>query len=221
VKSYGLTKNPLENKLMLVFRRMDVSLSEYISVNHNKITWKTKLKIIFEVVKAICRIHEEKYVLRDLHSGNILYSQSRNDWCINDLKFCSPVTKPLYSIYGKLPYIAPEVIDGYNYSFKSDIYSLAIIMWELALEQSPLINYDHDHSLAISIANGLRPKLSHVIPIEIKALIAKCWDHDPNNRPDSYALRISLENISKLSYQEKNLELWNSTLKKSHSQYYF
>jgi len=206
---------------MLVIKRMDISLSEYILTNHNNITWRTKLKIIFEVVKAICRVHEEEYILRDLHSGNILYSQSKNDWCINDLKFCSSVHKPLYSIYGKLPYIAPEVIGGYNYSFKSDIYSLAIIMWELAFEQSPMINYDHDHSLALSIANGLRPKLSHVIPIELKELIVKCWDNNPDNRPDIYSLWTRIESIMVLSYQEKNFELWNSTLKNSYSQYYF
>ena len=200
---------------------MDISLSEYILTNHNNITWRTKLKIIFKVVKAICRVHEEEYVLRDLHSGNIMYSQSKNDWCINDLKFCSSVHKPLYSIYGKLPYIAPEVIEGYNYSFKSDIYSLAMIMWELAFEQSPMIIYDHDHTLAISIVNGLRPKLSHVIPMKLKELILMCWDNNPDNRPDIYDLWTRIKCIMELSFQEKNFELWNSTLKNSHSQYYY
>jgi serine/threonine protein kinase len=76
VTSFGLTKEPSNEKFMLVINRMDLSLSEYILTNHNNITWQTKLKIIFEVIKAICRVHEEEYILRDLHSGNILYSQS-------------------------------------------------------------------------------------------------------------------------------------------------
>ena len=174
VQSFGLTKHLSDERIILVTNRMDISLKEYILRNHNKIMWKTKMKIIFEVIKAICRIHEEKYILRDLHSGNILYSQYKNDWCINDFKFCGSVNKPLYSIYGKLPYIAPEVIDGYNYSFKSDIYSIDMIMWELAIKKSPFNNFDHDHSLAISIVNGLRPNLSHVILTEYKELIVKC-----------------------------------------------
>ena len=114
---------------------MDIDLRKYLQQNRNHITWKTKFKIIFEVIKAISRIHEENYILRDLHSGNVLYSQDKNDWYINDLKFCEPIDKKLKFVYGKLPYIAPEVIQKYDYSVYSDIYSLAMLMWEISTEQ--------------------------------------------------------------------------------------
>ncbi|RGB28060.1 hypothetical protein C1646_768308, partial [Rhizophagus diaphanus] len=52
----------------------------------------------------------EKAIHRDLHSGNILYSQFNNSWCVSDLGFCGPADKSSTSIYGNLPYIAPEVI---------------------------------------------------------------------------------------------------------------
>ncbi|POG60169.1 hypothetical protein GLOIN_2v1715919, partial [Rhizophagus irregularis DAOM 181602=DAOM 197198] len=54
---------------------------------------------------ALIFIHKEKAIHRDLHSGNILYSQLNNYWCISDLGFCGPADKSSTSIYGNLPYI--------------------------------------------------------------------------------------------------------------------
>ncbi|CAI2170144.1 14869_t:CDS:2 [Funneliformis geosporum] len=59
---------------------------------------------------------------QDLHSGNILYSEYTGRWYISDFGFCGPADKPLGSIYGNLPYISPEVINGTGYTFASDIY---------------------------------------------------------------------------------------------------
>src|SRR5581483_6703855 len=103
----------------------------------------------FEIIKAITRIHDEKFVYRDLHSGNILYLQDKNDWYINDLRACGPIDKPLKGVYGILPYIAPEVISKNEYTFKSDIYSVAMLMWEVSSEQPPFINHEHNYDFAI------------------------------------------------------------------------
>ncbi|CAB4436713.1 unnamed protein product [Rhizophagus irregularis] len=86
------------------------------------------MKIINEITLALYFIHKEKAIHRDLHSGNILYSQFDDCWYIGDLGFCGPADKPSESIYGNLPYIAPEVIVGGEYTFASDIYSIAILM---------------------------------------------------------------------------------------------
>ena len=75
-----------------------------------------------------------------MHSGNILFSEGRFD--ISDLGFCGPADKPLKSIYGNLPYISPEVIVGKEQTFKSDIYSIAMLMWEISSGYSPFFDYD-------------------------------------------------------------------------------
>src|SRR5581483_2097855 len=105
---------------------MDTDLRSYLLQNRNQVTWQAKIKIIFEIIKALCRIHDEKSLHRDLHSGNVLFSQDRNDWYISDLGFCGPADKPLSSIYGNLPYIAPEILSKHDYTYKSDIYSIGM-----------------------------------------------------------------------------------------------
>ena len=84
----------------------------YLQQNHNNLTWNKRIYIIQLIIDAIYKLHCENAVHRDLHSGNILYYKYNNDWYISDLGFCGPIDKPLKSIYGNLPYIAPEVISG-------------------------------------------------------------------------------------------------------------
>ncbi|RGB42769.1 kinase-like domain-containing protein, partial [Rhizophagus diaphanus] len=148
----------------------------------NKLTWKRRIQIIDDIVSGIRRIHEENAIHRDLHSGNILF----NDMviCISDLGFCGPADKPLNSIYGNLPYIAPEVISGKETSFASDIYSIGMLMWEISSGQPPFINFENDYELALKIINGMRPKIVPGTPLEYKELMEQCWDAYPEKRPD-------------------------------------
>ncbi|EXX55972.1 kinase-like domain-containing protein [Rhizophagus irregularis DAOM 181602=DAOM 197198] len=207
VQCYGLTKGP-DNKFMLVMNYMDVDLRRYLRQNRNQINWKTKIQIIFEIVKALCRIHEENSVHRDLHSGNILYSKERNDWYISDLGFCGPTHKPLKSVYGNLPYIAPEVIFKNKYTFKSDIYSVAILMWEVLSEQPPFSNIKHGYDLAFNVVNGMRPKILPGTPSIVKKLMEECWDANPEKRPDIHTLWERVENINKSIHE--NSDHWET-----------
>ncbi|EXX54511.1 Mkk1p [Rhizophagus irregularis DAOM 197198w] len=112
VRCYGLTQNPSNGHYMLVMGKMDMDLRKYLQQNHNQLTWRGRIKIINEIIGALRYIHKEKAIHRDLHSGNILYSQFNGRWFISDLGFCGPADKSSTSIYGNLPYIAPEVIVG-------------------------------------------------------------------------------------------------------------
>src|ERR1043165_1388154 len=144
---------------MLVMNLMDMNLREYLQENHNRLTWKERLQIVYEIVHSLSDIHHEKAIHRDLHSGNILYSQISHGFGISDLGFCGPADKPLDSTYGNLPYIAPEVIYGKKTTFASDIYSVGMLMWEISYGQPPFINFEHDYVLALKIINGMRPKI--------------------------------------------------------------
>ncbi|RIA96683.1 kinase-like domain-containing protein, partial [Glomus cerebriforme] len=126
----------------------------------------------------------EKAIHRDLHSGNVLYSKKEHYWYISDLGFCGPVDKSSSSIYGNLPYIAPEVIAGHQHTIKSDIYSIGILMWEISSGQPPFIKYEHDYYFAMNIINGLRPRIISGTPNEYVKLMKKCWDANPENRPE-------------------------------------
>ncbi|GES82608.1 kinase-like domain-containing protein [Rhizophagus clarus] len=184
VQCFGLTQDPINGNYMLVMYKMDMNLREYLHRTHNKLTWKEKIKIVYDIILALSTIHRENAIHRDLHSGNVLYLQLNQKWYINDFGFCGPANNSSNSIYGNLPYIAPEVISGKGFTFASDIYSIAMLMWEISSGQPPFNDHKDDYDLALKIINGMRPKIVLGTPIKYVNLMKKCWDADPSRRPD-------------------------------------
>ena len=184
-----------------------MDLRKYLQQSHNKLTWKERIKIVYDITIALLRIHDENAIHRDLHSGNGLFSQNNQRFFISDLGFCGPADKPINSIYGNLPYIAPEVIAGKQTTFASDIYSLGIIMWEISSGQPPFINYENDYELAMKIINGMKPKIIQGTPLEYEELMKQCWNADSTKRPNIETLRDEIRKMTRLSYQNAPNEL--------------
>src|SRR3984957_21149124 len=159
---------------MLVLMKFNADLRKYLQQNHDKLTWKERIRIANEIIINLYFIHKENAIHRDLHSGNILYSQFHDTWRISDLGFCGPADKSSGSVYGNLPYIAPEVIDGKGTTKSSDIYSIAMLMWEISSRQPPFINYEHDYDLTMNIINSIRPRIEPETPLEYKSLMEQC-----------------------------------------------
>ena len=66
--------------------------------------------------------------------------------------------------YGVLPYIAPEILRGQNYTKAADIYSFGIIMYEVISGLPPYHDISHDNSLAIKICQGFRSRFNIKVP---------------------------------------------------------
>ncbi|RIA97959.1 kinase-like domain-containing protein [Glomus cerebriforme] len=180
-----------------------MNLRNYLHQNYNKLTWKEKIHIAFDIINSLVIIHNEKAIHRDLHSGNILFNQISQTFCISDLGFCGPDDKPLNSVYGNLPYIAPEVIAGKETTFASDVYSIGMLMWEISSGEPPFTGLNHDYDLAINIINGMRPKAVLETPLEYRKLMEQCWDADPTKRPGINTLEGEIIIIRKLYYQNE------------------
>uniref|UniRef100_U9TVY1 Protein kinase domain-containing protein n=2 Tax=Rhizophagus irregularis TaxID=588596 RepID=U9TVY1_RHIID len=91
--------------------------------------------------------------------------------------------------YGVLPYLAPEILRGQDYTKASDIYSFGIIMYVVISGLPPYYNVAHDELLALDICKGLRPEFNIKVPKLILHIIKSCLDANPSNRP--YAKSLS------------------------------
>ena len=85
--------------------------------------------------------------------------------------------------YGVIPYIAPEIFNGFAFSKESDIYSMGMVMWELTSGCKPFANVEHDINLIYKIIDGERPKITDDTPEFYASLMKHCWDSDPSKRP--------------------------------------
>jgi serine/threonine protein kinase len=98
------------------------------------------LCIPMEIMIRIVRIHNDGFIHRDIHGGNILldidedFKDDRNidklDVFIADFGLSCPANKPLSNSRGT--YMAPEVLRGESRTYASDIYAFGILMWELS-----------------------------------------------------------------------------------------
>ncbi|RIA82107.1 kinase-like domain-containing protein [Glomus cerebriforme] len=131
VLCYGITQDPSDGIYMLVMIKMHENLREYLQQNHSKLTWKDRIKIIYDIIPLVRIIYKENAIHRDLYSGNILFHQLNQIFYISDLGICGPANKSLNSVYENLPYIAPEVIAKKEYSFASDFHNIGMLMWEI------------------------------------------------------------------------------------------
>ena len=88
----------------------------------------------------------------------------------------------LTKIYGVMPYVAPEVLRGKPYTQAADIYSFGMVMYFVATYRQPFADCAHDQYLALSICNGIRPKITEkYVPKCYIDLMKKCWDPNPDN----------------------------------------
>jgi serine/threonine protein kinase len=165
----------------------------------------SKIYKLKQIASGLLDIHGAGKVHKDFHSGNILF---KGYPLISDLGMCQPANneKQNKGIYGVLPYMAPEVLQGYHYTKASDIYSFGIIMNEYMSEETPFNNIPHDYALAIEICKGLRPNIFEYTPKLLVDLIVKCWDAKTENRPTAKELYQKLKELDN--------ERYNSQMKK-------
>ncbi|POG83004.1 kinase-like domain-containing protein [Rhizophagus irregularis DAOM 181602=DAOM 197198] len=174
------------------------SLRQHLNNSFNSIKWYKKLDILRTVVEGLDFIHQKGLIHRDFHCGNIL--KEDNYALITDLGLCRPANvKPSQNeckeLYGVLPYVAPEVLRGKEFTQESDIYGFGIIAYEVCTGLPPYHDIAHDKFLTISICQGLRPKSNYKIPQLILNIIKQCWDADPLKRPKAIELYNLFNNL--------------------------
>jgi serine/threonine protein kinase len=174
------------------------SLRQHLNNSFNSMKWKEKLSILQNIAEGLNKIHKPGLIHRDFHCGNILNYSIYT--LITDLGLCRPANvKPSQDeckeLYGVLPYVAPEVLRGKEYTQESDIYGFGIIAYEVCTGLPPYHDIAHDKFLAISICQGLRPKSDYKIPQLILDIIKQCWDADPSKRPKANELYNLLHDL--------------------------
>ncbi|RHZ89615.1 hypothetical protein Glove_13g175 [Diversispora epigaea] len=199
IQFYGITQDPETHKYMMVLQyAKDGNLREYLKINFNNIDWKQKLGNLWYLSYKLMMIHKLDIVHQDFHPGNILSSNFKDYIQISDFGFskligANPNSPEEKNIFGVLPYIAPEVLNGdEEYAKPADVYSFGIIAYEIVTGFPPYPDIPHDKNLAMKICNGLRPKISFHTPKLITRTIMRCWDARVTHRPTFKELSVEL-----------------------------
>src|SRR6266542_6072828 len=110
---YGITKHPETGFYMMVMQWCENGdLGQNL---HHIHTYSDVCLIANNIAKGLREIHSSGLVHQDLHPGNILLDQNRYMAYISDLGLCRQANQEDNtddSVFGVLPYIAPEVLKG-------------------------------------------------------------------------------------------------------------
>lgn len=101
---------------------------------------------------------------------------------------------------GSYRYMAPEVFLHEPYNSKVDVYSFAMICYQLFEGRLPYEGVDPIQAARNAAMHRMRPTLVPLQPSPVKEvrealrkLVEQCWDHDPNQRPAFDDIAAQLE----------------------------
>ena len=78
---------------------------------------------------------------------------------------------------------APECVLCLPYGFSADVYSFAILMWQLCSLQTPFPHYSAAKHYDLVIAKGKRPARLSNVSSPLQKLLERAWAEDPLQRP--------------------------------------
>ena len=85
---------------------------------------------------------------------------------------------------GTLCYMSPERMANQEYSFSSDIWSLGIVVYEMATGEHPFITTDSPIQIENQIANNPAPSLQGKpqYSVELANFVSRCLQKNPEDR---------------------------------------
>ena len=147
---------------------------------------RNRIEIFLRVCDAMEHAHSRNIIHRDLKPENIMIGRHRETY-ITDWGLAVPLKEGqrLTKITGTPAFIAPEVLTTRKADFRSDIYSLGIILFELVTLKPAFPEKDLS-TLLKQVKLGQHAPVTHLfrcrIDNDLKAVILKAIAVDPEKR---------------------------------------
>ncbi|KAM4615237.1 tyrosine-protein kinase SYK isoform 2-T2 [Polymixia lowei] len=174
--------------LMLVMELADLGpLNKFLQKNKH-ISIKNITELVHQVSMGMKYLEEHNFVHRDLAARNVLLV-TQHYAKISDFGLSKALTEEenYYKAkgHGKWPvkWYAPECMNYFKFSSKSDVWSFGVLMWEsYSLGQKPYKGMKGTDVMQM-IESGSRMDAPLNCPPEMYDLMRKCWTYKADERP--------------------------------------
>ena len=170
----------------IVMEYLPQNLHDYLIENRGRLESQQMIDFAYDIARGMEYLHRNSIIHRDLKSFNILLDENLNvkiaDFGIARVK----TNTSTMTTTGTIAWTAPEILRHEAYNEKSDVYSYAIVLWEILSEGE--IPFDDEFQspmeAGIAVATGqIRPRLPRDSDPNWVSLIERCWKEDPSARP--------------------------------------
>jgi len=224
VKFIGVAMKPLLCMVMEYCARG--SLHSAMKDPAADISWTRAIGFCIETCLGLNALHTNspQILHRDLKSPNLLVTQ---EWHIKlaDFGLSRFVTvetlETMKQMRGTYQYLDPEVYNGGIFTAASDVYSMAVIFWEIVMRvmtgnygqpYAEFKNLQFDFQIIIQSAKeDLRPSIPPECPQLFRELIVDCWHKQQVSRPKLEDIIQRLSDIE-AEYKSKHQE-WDALRK--------
>ncbi|RXI37830.1 Stk1 family PASTA domain-containing Ser/Thr kinase [Clostridium tetani] len=180
-----------------------------------KIPYKEAVKLAIQIAKGLECAHRNNIIHRDIKPHNILVTADNlvkvTDFGIAKATNSVTITNTS-QIMGSVHYFSPEQAKGGFIDFRTDIYSLGIVLYEMVTGQLPY-NGETAVSIALKHIQGdfippktINPSLSE----SLNSIILKCMEKEPIKRYQNVGELINdlkkIENNEQVNIESTNIE---------------
>lgn len=210
--NYHNGDDPLSDSFLIVMEFVpNGCLRDYLKKNAGVVAASTKLKFAINIAKGMQFLHSKGIIHRDLAARNVLVTADP-DVKISDFGLARCLEEKDYyrcSDHTALPalWCAPESLEMKKFFKSSDIWSYAVVLWELYTNgDKPELPCEKrvlpDGLLTIdpsSLLHALRTGKRLAKPCEcddkVYSLMQSCWNGDTAQRPDFTSVVHTMESI--------------------------
>ena len=173
------------------------------------------LNWFIEICEAINYIHKQKIIHRDLKPNNI-FLMKNNHIKLGDFgiaRILKPNEAQANTQIGTQLYLSPEIVKGEPYDYRTDIWDLGVILYEMINFKNPFEGKGM-HGLYMNIVNGKITKIDNKnVSKELIDLIYKILKVNPLQRPEIKDIIKKCKEILEKIKKEKEKE--NKEIKKN------
>ena len=151
-----------------------------------KWTPEATLRLLEQIGGALITAHRNQVVHRDIKPDNILLDEDHNAY-LSDFGIARMLDNQDVSddgISGSLAYMAPEQLEGLDVTPRADVYSLALVLYEMLTGESVFGDTDPEHIITRRLYNvSYSPvSLTAELPEAIKSCLFRATFKDPDDR---------------------------------------
>ncbi|CAK7346542.1 unnamed protein product [Dovyalis caffra] len=174
------------------------TLKKFLIRNRRKkLAFKIVIQLALDLSRGLSYLHSKKIVHRDVKTENMLLDATTTlkiaDFGVARVEAQNP--RDMTGETGTLGYMAPEVLDGKPYNRKCDVYSFGICLWETYCCDMPYPDLSFAEVSSAVVRQHLRPEIPRCCPSSLASVMRKCWDANPEKRPEMDEIVRLLEAI--------------------------